>query len=82
MVHEPRTREAVFRARPPLHQLSDSPAFLHKVGSDRYASRLAALPPGSRLSLYLHIPFCTSLCWYCGCFTKAVRRYEPVGDYL
>jgi oxygen-independent coproporphyrinogen-3 oxidase len=59
-----------------------APHFSAEVGSDTYASWLAALSPGSRLSLYLHIPFCTSLCWYCGCCTKAVRRYEPVADYL
>ncbi|MEQ1670752.1 MAG: oxygen-independent coproporphyrinogen III oxidase, partial [Hyphomicrobium sp.] len=27
-------------------------------------------------------PFCQELCWYCGCSTKAVRRYEPVADYI
>jgi oxygen-independent coproporphyrinogen-3 oxidase len=59
-----------------------APHFSADVGSDTYAAWLAALPPGSRLSLYLHIPFCTSLCWYCGCCTKAVHRYAPVTDYL
>jgi oxygen-independent coproporphyrinogen-3 oxidase len=34
------------------------------------------------LSLYLHIPFCDTLCWFCGCHTKIVRRYEPVAAYL
>src|SRR4026207_2088475 len=43
---------------------------------------LGGLSPGTRLSLYTHIPFCDSLCWYCGCCTKAVRRYEPVAEYL
>ena len=27
------------------------------------------------LSLYIHIPFCASLCWYCGC-TKVITRRE------
>lgn len=48
----------------------------------QYLERLAGLPQGSDLSLYLHVPFCHELCWYCGCNTKAVRRYEPVGRYL
>ena len=59
-----------------------APHFSADVGADTYAAWLAALAPGARLSLYLHIPFCTSLCWYCGCCTKAVHRYAPVTDYL
>jgi oxygen-independent coproporphyrinogen-3 oxidase len=33
------------------------------------------------MSLYLHVPFCTELCRYCGCTTKAVRRHAPVEAY-
>ena len=59
-----------------------APHFSAAVGPDTYATWLADLPAAARLSLYVHIPFCESLCWYCGCCTKAVRRYEPVADYL
>lgn len=59
-----------------------APHFSPDVGPDTYGTWLAALPPGVRLSIYLHIPFCDSLCWYCGCCTKAVRRYDPVAEYL
>lgn len=31
------------------------------------------------LSLYVHIPFCFSLCWYCGC-TKIITRDQDRGD--
>lgn len=31
------------------------------------------------LSLYFHIPFCFSLCWYCGC-TKVITRDRDRGD--
>jgi len=34
---------------------------------------------GQPLSLYIHIPFCFSLCWYCGC-TKIVTRDQSRGD--
>src|SRR5215471_15544927 len=33
------------------------------------------------LSLYLHVPYCRELCFYCGCNTKAVRRQAPVEAY-
>lgn len=48
----------------------------------QYAAWLAQLRPGADLSLYCHIPFCQSLCWYCGCTTKALRRYDPVAAYM
>jgi len=30
-------------------------------------------------SLYIHIPFCFSLCWYCGC-TKLITKNQDQGD--
>lgn len=59
-----------------------APHFSAEVDHVRYAGWLADLPPASRLSLYVHIPFCHRLCWYCGCNTKATRRYDPVARYL
>ncbi len=59
-----------------------APHFSDRVGTGQYAAWLAALPQRAQLSLYLHIPFCNVLCWYCGCSTKAVNRYEPVARYL
>jgi len=32
-----------------------------------------------RVSLYIHIPFCFSLCWYCGC-TKVITKDQNRGD--
>ena len=32
-----------------------------------------------QLSLYFHIPFCFSLCWYCGC-TKIITKDQDRGD--
>ncbi len=34
------------------------------------------------LSLYIHIPFCASLCWYCGCTKVITRRPEDGRAYL
>jgi oxygen-independent coproporphyrinogen-3 oxidase len=42
---------------------------------------LAELPPETPLSLYAHIPFCDSLCWFCACHTTAVNHYAPVRAY-
>lgn len=34
------------------------------------------------VSLYLHIPFCESICWYCGCNTGKANRSERLASYL
>ena len=59
-----------------------APHFHDGVGAASYAAWLEALPCGDALSLYCHVPFCDSLCWFCGCHTKIVRRYQPVAEYL
>jgi oxygen-independent coproporphyrinogen-3 oxidase len=43
---------------------------------------MQALPRTTPLSLYVHIPFCDSLCWFCGCHTKVVNTYSPVAHYV
>jgi oxygen-independent coproporphyrinogen-3 oxidase len=59
-----------------------SPHFGAGVGTSDYARWLERLPDGLPVSLYLHIPFCDKLCWFCGCHTRIVRRHEPIEDYL
>jgi oxygen-independent coproporphyrinogen-3 oxidase len=59
-----------------------APHFHPGVGPDDHCKWLAQLPPDTQLSLYLHVPFCHALCWYCGCHTTVARRYQPVAEYL
>ncbi|CAN7372385.1 oxygen-independent coproporphyrinogen III oxidase [Caulobacter sp. LjRoot300] len=56
--------------------------FTPQVTAETYGAWLRDLPSDQAVSLYLHIPFCARLCWYCGCNTRAVNRHEPVGDYV
>lgn len=58
-----------------------APHFSGQVGPDTYRDWLKALPRASRVSLYIHVPFCTELCFYCGCNTRAVRKREPIDAY-
>ena len=46
--------------------------------SNAVASNAAGLP----LSLYIHIPFCHELCYYCGCNKIVTRNEERVQKYM
>ena len=45
-------------------------------------SLLADLGSGEGLSLYVHIPFCESQCWFCGCNTLVTRSRDKADAYL
>lgn len=52
------------------------------VGADEYVQALSDLPSGTPLSLYVHIPYCQSICWYCGCNTGAAGKTHRLTAYL
>ncbi len=59
-----------------------APHFSPEITNATYREWLQALPAGTRLSLYVHIPFCDTLCWFCGCHTRMIRKYAPITAYL
>src|SRR5512132_2255016 len=56
-----------------------APHFGPAIDGARYRDWLGELDPAVPVSLYVHIPFCDEMCWFCGCYTKIVNRYEPIG---
>lgn len=59
-----------------------APHFHDGIGEDDYRAWLARVPSDAAVSLYVHVPFCDRLCWFCGCHTKQVLRYDPIAAYL
>src|SRR3712207_6029189 len=59
-----------------------APQFSDAIGHETYGQWLAALSGDATASLYLHVPFCRSMCWYCGCHTTITQRDTPIIDYL
>jgi oxygen-independent coproporphyrinogen-3 oxidase len=58
-----------------------APHFHGGITAEVQSAWLAQLPAEEPLSLYAHIPFCDSLCWFCACHTTAVNNYAPVSAY-
>src|SRR5690349_7966319 len=58
-----------------------APHFSAAVEPASYGAWLKAIPARTTASLYLHVPFCRSMCWYCGCNTMVAKRDEPIAVY-
>ncbi|HEY2662012.1 MAG TPA: oxygen-independent coproporphyrinogen III oxidase [Caulobacteraceae bacterium] len=56
--------------------------FTPAVTPDAYLEWLAAIPVAQPVSVYVHVPFCARLCWFCGCHTRVMRRAQPISDYV
>lgn len=39
-------------------------------------------PGAGPVSLYFHLPFCETRCWYCGCNTVITKRRDSAKEYL
>jgi oxygen-independent coproporphyrinogen-3 oxidase len=78
----PALLELASRTVPRYTSYPTAPHFGPGVGPDTYASWLEeAAASGGPISIYLHVPFCRTICNYCGCTTKATRKDDPIRAY-
>jgi len=59
--------------------------FVDAFGADAYAQALRQRALGARalpLSLYVHLPFCASLCYFCACNKIVTKHHDRADDYL
>ena len=59
--------------------------FATAFGADDYRAGLrlrAAAPCAAPLSIYVHVPFCESVCYYCACNKVVTRQHGRAAGYL
>lgn len=61
-----------------------APHFTEAVGQDVWDDHIYLNNKNSDrdLSLYFHLPFCDTLCWFCGCTVIITRKQEIIETYL
>jgi oxygen-independent coproporphyrinogen-3 oxidase len=75
-------RLGLFDARVPRYtSYPTAPQFGASVDTRLFSDWISAIPAGSALSLYLHVPFCRRLCWFCACRTQGTSSDAPVRAY-
>lgn len=79
---KPETLKRLSETAPRYTSYPTAPHFHPGVTGETAGRWMDAIRAGENLSLYVHIPFCDRLCWFCACHTKQTRRYDPVSDFL
>lgn len=77
------TRLGLFDARVPRYtSYPTAPHFSASVGQSEFTGWIQRIEPRSQVSLYIHVPFCRRLCWFCACRTQGTRTDAPLRAYL
>ena len=77
------SRMGLFDARVPRYtSYPTAPHFSNDVTPQTHQGWIESVAPDSEISLYIHVPFCRRLCWFCACRTQGTKSDAPVAAYL
>lgn len=84
---KPLAPELLERYSGPTPRYTSYPAVMHWTRAPAQQEWIADLAgalgsAGARTALYVHIPFCQSLCTFCGCNIRIVRNHALAGPYV
>jgi len=71
----PGPRYTSYPTAPQFAETTPAGALVDAVGRDNQEA-------GRPLSLYFHLPFCETLCWFCGCTTVITLKRDAAADYV
>ena len=71
------------KAGPRYTSYPTAPMFHNGINAEAYAVTLKKVAhEDAPLSLYIHIPFCNTVCYYCGCSKIVTKQYGRAEPYL
>jgi len=60
----------------------DATTFSKELWENAFIQRFYASNQNEGISLYIHLPFCESLCTFCACHKHITKRHEVEQDYI
>ncbi len=72
----PGPRYTSYPPAPHFHEKFTYEEYLNEIVKTNYGENLPDL------SLYFHIPYCDTLCYFCGCNMIVTRNHDRMNEYI
>lgn len=73
---------AFLETKAPRYTSYPSSLYFRELNESSHQQWLTEFDDKQSIALYVHIPFCSQLCWFCGCHTKISNHYTPIYRYV